>query len=75
MRNFIVITIIVLVVCSSLAYLTYRRSLRQVAIMQGQATLRTASKYYAERGFVRNYGTFTVLLIKLSSPFSSRRKN
>jgi hypothetical protein len=63
MRNFIVTAIIVFaLVVGNLAYLTYIRSLRQVAIMQGQATLRTASKHYAERGFIRNYATFTVLL-------------
>jgi hypothetical protein len=63
MRNFIVIAIIVLVlVWGNLAYLAYMRSQRQVSIMEGQGILRMASKHYTERGFVRNYGTFTVLL-------------
>src|SRR5689334_8870704 len=62
MRNFIIIAIILLVLWGNLAYLMYIRSLRQVAIMEGQAILKRASKHYVEQGFMRNSGTFTVLL-------------
>jgi urocanate hydratase len=63
MRKFVLIATVALVlVWGNLAYLAYMRSLRQMAIMQGQAYLRAASRHYAEQGFVRNYGTFTVFV-------------